>query len=183
MNRIKDRRVALGMTQPQLAEILKKTDQRYDVAMVSRLECGVCLPPRNIQYALETALQVPLAELYDVDELLDMRCTDECIAAVEPSAEVVTLLHFLNYDKANGISRVELQVLMRQSDRQVRKIIEEARRDGFIICNEQDGSGYYLSDDPDEWEAQYRQDTSRALSILARRKALRAHLKAAGREV
>ena len=183
MNHIKERRVALGMTQPQLADILKKTDQRYDVAMVSRLECGVCLPPRNIQYALETALQVPLAELYDVDELLDMRCTDECVAAVRPSEDVVTLLHCLNYDKANAVGRAELQTLMQKSDRIIRHIIAEARRDGFIICNDQSGAGYYLSDDPDEWEAQYQQDTHRALSILSRRKALRARLKAAGREV
>ena len=148
----------------------------------SRLDNGWSVE-RALTYRAENALQVPLAELYDVDELLDMRCTDECVAAVKPSEDVVTLLHFLNYDKANAVGRAELQTLMQKPDRIIRHIIAEARRDGFIICNAQDGAGYYLSDDPDEWEAQYRQDTSRALSILSRRKALRARLKAAGREV
>lgn len=67
--------------------------------------------------------------------------------------------------------------------RKVRKMIELARSLGFIIINEQNGAGYYQSDDLDEIERQYKQDTARAMSILARRKELSRRLKAAGRKV
>lgn len=68
-------------------------------------------------------------------------------------------------------------------DRKVRKMIELARGLGFVIVNEQNGAGYYQSNDLDEIELQYRQDTARAMSILARRKELRRRLEAAGRKV
>ena len=41
----------------------------------------------------------------------------------------------------------------------------------------------YQSDDLDEIERQYKQNTARAMSILARRKEIRRRLKAAGRKV
>ena len=45
------------------------------------------------------------------------------------------------------------------------------------------GRGYYQSSDLDEISYQYRQDTSRAMSILKRRKPMRDLLKEAGRSV
>ena len=97
--------------------------------------------------------------------------------------ECQKLLGFIRHGKENAISRDSLVQCMGLPDRHVRQLIETARRCGYIIINAQDGKGYYLSDDPDEWAKQYRQDTSRALSILSRRKAIRDRLKAAGKDV
>ena len=44
MNRLQERRLALGLTQPQVSARLKEIEARADVGMVSRYEKGVCLP-------------------------------------------------------------------------------------------------------------------------------------------
>lgn len=198
MNNLRKRRFELGMSQAKLSDELKKVDSHMDVGMISRFENGVCLPLPNVLKALETALQATAAELFSgedlqaigelaghrrtcgaphVGELVALPTTDEY------SAEVKMLLSHLYHDKQAAMSRTALCAALNMPDRQVRELIEQARREGAIIINLSDGAGYYLSDDPDVWERQYRQDTHRALSILSRRKALRAQLKAAGREV
>ena len=183
MNNLRKRRFELGMSQAELSDELKKVDSRMDVGMISRFENGVCLPLPNALKALETALQATAAELFSgedlqaIGELAALPTTDEY------SPEVKRLLTHLYHDKKAGMSRTELCAALNMPDRQVRELIEQARREGAIIINDQSGAGYFLSDDPDVWARQYQQDTSRALAILSRRKALRAQLKAAGREV
>ena len=83
----------------------------------------------------------------------------------------------------NAITRAELACRMGLNDRQMRQAVEDARAEGVIILNRQDGGGYYQSNDLDDMMRQYRQDTARALAILKRRKPLRDKLKAAGRKV
>lgn len=96
-----------------------------------------------------------------------------------------TILDYIPTGAANAIPRAELAARLGLSDRHTREAIQKARDDGALILNEQSGAGYFLAtaDDLDAIERQYRQDTSRALSILRRRKAMRALLKAAGRAV
>ena len=75
--------------------------------------------------------------------------------------------------RENAISRQSVAAALGMSDRQTRKAIELARAEGLLIINEQDGRGYYRSEDVKELLRQYRQDTARAMTILTRRKALR----------
>lgn len=86
------------------------------------------------------------------------------------------------FDK-RSIARRELVLMFDVSDRAIRKAIEEARKMGYFIINDQNGAGYYRTDDLDTIERQYRQDTSRAMAILARRKAMRKFLRENGRMV
>ena len=183
MNRLKERRMSLGMSQAQLSDALKAADSRIDVGMISRFENGVCLPLPTALKALETALRAPASELFDAVDLTTIGELDALPTTDEYSDSVKALLIHLGRGRDNAISRTHLCLEMGLPDRTVRGIIEQARLEGCIIVNAQDGAGYYLSDDPDEWEAQYQQDTHRAISILARRKAIRTRLKAAGREV
>ena len=44
MNRLQERRLALGLTQPQVSARLKEVEARADAGVVSRYENGVCLP-------------------------------------------------------------------------------------------------------------------------------------------
>lgn len=68
-------------------------------------------------------------------------------------------------------------------DRKVRELIEELRNEGYLICNLQNGSGYYLAETTEEILQQYRQDCNRAMSILRRIKPFRhALLEAAAEE-
>lgn len=95
--------------------------------------------------------------------------------------DMMTMLFYIPEGRENAISRSELRTAAGYSDRRMRNIIARLREEGYLICN--DGCGYYITDDLDEIEKQYKQDTSRALSILKRRKHMRKILKANGRAV
>ena len=69
MNRLQERRMALGLTQPQVSARLKETEPRADVGMVSRYEKGVCLPTPDQLKALEDVLGASRTELYDAEDL------------------------------------------------------------------------------------------------------------------
>lgn len=181
MNNLKARRVELGLSQPQVSALLKKADPRMDVGMVSRFENGVCLPTPEVLVAVEAVLQAPAAELYDDAALAAIHQDKPCLEEL-PQATQATL-DAVPFGRKNAIARKALCAKLGLPDRKVREHIEQARRAGHIIINEQTGRGYFRSDDLDDIEIQYRQDTSRAMSILARRKALRLALKDAGREV
>ena len=88
--------------------------------------------------------------------------------------------NYIPHGKDNAISRERLSEITGLSDRRVRKAIEYARLDDVIILNLQDGNGYFQSDNPDEIEQNYRQEYSRAISILARLKYPKQRLRAAG---
>lgn len=87
------------------------------------------------------------------------------------------------FGREKAVTRQALCTLTGMSDRKVREQIEQARREGCIIINNQDGKGYYQTDDLDEIERQYQQQRRRALSVLSQQKHLRRRLKAAGRKV
>ena len=94
-----------------------------------------------------------------------------------------TLANVIPYGRRNAISRKALAAKIGLSDRQMRKAVENARDEGLIILCECNGRGYYQSDDLNEIQLQYTQDTKRAMAILKRRKTMRRLLKAAGRNV
>ena len=96
-----------------------------------------------------------------------------------------SILTHIGVGAENATSRAALAVSLGVSDRKMRKLIEIERRNGALILNAQNGAGYYLAtiDDLDDIERQYKQDTARALSILARRRTMRRILKKAGRKV
>jgi len=90
------------------------------------------------------------------------------------------MLKYLGYTKDNARSRQELSSLTKLSDREVRRKIAELRKEGHIICNTQDGKGYYLSDSTEDILSQYNQLNSRAMSLLVQRKFLQRKLKKRG---
>ena len=63
-NRLQERRLELGMTQPQVSERLRATEPRCDVGMVSRYEKGVCLPTKEQLSSLEVLYGIPMTEIY-----------------------------------------------------------------------------------------------------------------------
>ena len=89
----------------------------------------------------------------------------------------MTVLEVLK--ERGGISRAELAARTGQSDRAVRKEIEQLRLSGHIIGYRQDGSGYFLFCDVDKEAlyAQYRQMRRRALNILKQTTPLRRKIK------
>ena len=90
---------------------------------------------------------------------------------------------FIPEGKKNAVSREVLATRLGLPDRTVRKLIEEARDRGELICNDGDGEGYYRSYDIGQIERQYRVDRARAMAVLKRLKTMRRMLNDAGKEV
>lgn len=102
---------------------------------------------------------------------------------IAPDDLISLVPRLIRYGHENARTRHEIVTESGYTDRFVRRIIEAARDAGWLVCNDQDGRGYYLGWTTDEIERQYWRDQSRALSILKRQKAFRRHLKEAGRPV
>ena len=94
----------------------------------------------------------------------------------------MNILSLIPQGKVNAISRTELRYIAQLNDRVMRELIEQARRNGAIILNLQDGRGYYrpAPDEMDDVHRQYKQNDRRAKSILVQQKYLRKMLKQAG---
>ena len=87
------------------------------------------------------------------------------------------IMTFIPKGKENAIPRQELAYILRLPDRTVRKMIQDARDRGELILNDQDGAGYYTSDDEGELKRQYRTNRNRALSILRQQRHIRRRLR------
>ena len=85
----------------------------------------------------------------------------------------MSILDYIGFGKANAVTRDQLCAWTGLSDRAIRKLIEIARNQGAVIINNQDGEGYYQSDDLQDLLAQYRTNHSRAMSILRQQKYLK----------
>lgn len=171
MNRLKERRLALGLTQEAVSGILKLADPRMNVSMVSRFENGVCLPTEEVTEALEAALWASRAYLFGEDEKAEM--------PPMRTAETERIAGLIPKGRRNAISREDLAAALHTTDRKMRKAVAEAKKQGVMICN--DGDGYYQSDELSDLWRQYRRETARAMSILKASKPMREVLKAAGR--
>ena len=90
---------------------------------------------------------------------------------------------FIPEGKENAVSREVLATRLGLPDRTVRKLIEEARDRGELICNDGDGEGYYRSYDIGQIERQYRVDRARAMSVMKRLKTMRRMLSEEGKDV
>ena len=178
MNRIRERRLELGLTQPQLSQILRQTDPRIDVGMVSRFEQSVCLPTEEVMKSLESALQASRADLYDDIELFYLPIEK---TANSPFTDDVARL--IPFGKEKAVTREYLAEALGLKDRTIRRAISKARMDGVIIINDQNGNGYYRSDDIADIERAYKQEKRRALSTMVCLKRMRQRLKEAGRPV
>lgn len=89
------------------------------------------------------------------------------------SEQTKQLVGLLGKGAGQAVSRDTLAVLMGMSDRAMREAVAMARLEGVCIANDQQGGGYYLPDNLEEYKRQYRQTANRGKAILAQLKALR----------
>lgn len=83
------------------------------------------------------------------------------------------LLNLIPHGRENAVKRAELQRLCGLTDRKMRNEIERLRADGHIICNMQDGKGYFRPTTKAEIRAQYKLNNARAMSVLVQQKFLK----------
>lgn len=179
MNNLRLWRESRGLKQTELSALVKPIDPRIDSSMISRFENGMCLPTPSVAKALASALNVPESLLFGGTEQMYISGVIDGEARTEPESMDVTdlIAHFREAGKDAAISRRRLAELLDVPDRSLRKIIEEARNDGYMIINDGDGRGYFLAATSSEIERHFRQENARAMSILRRLKAARTRLK------
>lgn len=84
------------------------------------------------------------------------------------------IIKLIGVGKDNAVTRQQLCERLGKGDRVVRQMIEEARNNGFLICNAQDSKGYYMAANSADVLAQLNRNENRAKSILVQQKHLRA---------
>lgn len=167
---IKERREELGMQQKELLNLLRQDEPRLDAGTLSRIENGFVLPTSDkLLASLEKHLQTPRSDLFNGLEVFAIECSK---LPREANTDVVASA--LGYGKKNAVPREYLAEVLGVSDRQMRKMIEDAKRDGLVVCNDQDDKGYYIADTPEEYGRQYTQTYNRAMSLLVQLKHMRA---------
>lgn len=177
MNKIRERRLALKMTQKDLSRKLQAIDPRMGADMVIRFEEDVCLPTGAVLKGLETALQAPRRNLFPAIELYAIEAEASGNEGdLSPSTKALAQL--IPKGKTNAVSRQRLASLMQCGDREMREAIRLARQEGLVIINDQDGKGYYCSDDVKDIKRQRDQTYHRAMSLLVQAKHLNARLPA-----
>ena len=90
---------------------------------------------------------------------------------------MLDIVQFIPQGKENAVTREQLRLRLNLPDRKIRMMIEEARKDGALIINAQDGAGYYISEELCELKKQHRANHSRAMSILRQNTHLRRKIK------
>lgn len=88
-------------------------------------------------------------------------------------ADVERIVALLGTGKENAVKRSDLLEQFGGRDRDMRRALAYARLTGHTINNDQDGCGYYIPDNLEELEQQYRQTEARGKAVLAQLKALR----------
>ena len=168
---IKERREQLGLQQKELLRLIQQDEPRMDVGSLSRIENGFLLPAsEKVLASLEKHLQASRSDFFSGMEIFCIECQEF------PIEENTSLLaSVLKYGHKNAIKREELCEKLGVSDRKMRKMVERARRDGLAICNDQDDDGYYIADDPSEYDRQYRRIYDRAMSMMVQLKHFRAN--------
>ena len=184
MNNIAAYRKALGLTQGEVTAALREYDRRIDNSMVSRFENELCYPTPLVMRCLCNLFNCVPEELYGVTEQQYIEEIIQANAPAEPeSFDVTELINCLGYGRRKAVSRAELSFLLDKSDREVRKLVEEARNCGYVIISLGTHGGYYLTNNVDEIHAYYLQEQARATSILRRLRKPRQILREAGRSV
>lgn len=89
---------------------------------------------------------------------------------------MLNITTYIPEGKENAVTREQLCSLTGLSDRSVRQLIENARMEGVLIINAQDGKGYFRSNDVKDIRRQLNANNKRAMSILRQQKFLRRRL-------
>lgn len=88
---------------------------------------------------------------------------DISIKGLTPAHE--QLYNMLGEGKENAQSRTMLAIRMGCTDRRVRKLIEELSTCGLVVCNVQDGAGYYKPNSEEDFRAIIKLETARARAL------------------
>lgn len=88
------------------------------------------------------------------------------LAAEKGERPAAIIADLIPAGKRNAIKRYELRAVASMSDREMRRAIQEDRQNGYPICNDQDGEGYYMAETERERERLKATQMARAREIM-----------------
>ncbi len=141
----------------QVKDILATySDKRMDKYLYSKIERGIIAPTPELENHVVSMCE---AAIEQIQGKVDTN-TETSVATAEK-----TVLPYIAVGRENAITRGKLAGITGLSDRNLREQIGQLRRK-YPIVNRQDGSGYYISNDPGELKRYLEQETARAKSIF-----------------
>lgn len=174
MNIIEHFLTQTGMKQTELVELLReKVDPRFDQALVSKMKQGLVEPTAEVIKALSEACILPSETISDRDGVIYQEPSEKALRTENYWRLISLLTHSLV-----PLSRSYLAHKLGVTDRQLRRLKEQATRDGNIIGSSSHGKGYYLCRNRGqllELKAEYRarinslMDTYRAIQTALER--------------
>lgn len=163
----KQARLDAGLKQTDVVETLQLKGINIDVSILSRFENGY---DKNFEI-----LEKELAELYAGAGTQ----AETTSAEFDGNMDLQVILQYISTGSSNGITKAELCKRLNMDEREIRRLIHQARRYTPIL-NMQNGKGYFIPDKEDEhlvakWLAQ---ETARAKSTFWSLRGAKKYLKA-----
>lgn len=178
MIKLREKRLEKKMTQKELASRVKYADPTVDQATISVLERGELYPSESLRDALCKVLECTEEDLYDgIEALFVPSVSREFSKSTKVIAGIFEMYPGQKIPRKVLLNKVTA-CLGWMSDRSMRRLIEKARQEGFVIKNDQDGSGYYIPDTIEELKGLLKQNNSRAMSVLKQNKHIRERIRA-----
>ena len=169
MNALQQYRQSQGLTQAQLAYMLKKDlGMPYSAPLISRIERGVVSMPQNVeQYIAFKIAEKPFTNRSDArkaDEWTNTPCSE--IKSLKSANLRIAYLLLKSASRVRPISRSDLAKELRTSDREARRLVEELRSKGFRIASDSRHYGYWLCKTDEEYKEFRARYASSAYKIL-----------------
>lgn len=146
---IREYRRKRNLTQPQLAEELKKVVEGIDAPLISKMEKGLCEPPLVIRAYLD-------AKEKELDRIQ--------IELTPVQGNILSEIMLASKDAP--CSRKWLAIASGMTDRTVRREIEQMRKRGIRICSDSKSYGYWLAKSETEYKDFRKEIYGRAMTLL-----------------
>lgn len=169
MTDLKALRKRCGVSVKQI--LAEYSDKRMDMPTFSKIEAGIAgYPPKLVKTILRLCNTTPAELMQDDAEIENnqLASTDKLI------------LSMIGTGKTNAVTYEALMHRTGLPKRQLTNALRRIRKSGVDVCNDQDGVGFYISDDLEDMKRNYIQTQHRGISTLQVNKYRRRILKKAG---
>lgn len=164
---LKEMRLALGLTQGELAEMFREEGigKGIDKALISKIEAGTVFPSEAMIEACCNRLFSPADERNNAKGITTQSETKTAQNGDLSLEEEVVLDRLMQTDIDHRLTRSEVSLLIAQTDRQARKLIEGLRAKGYRIGSGLGRKGYWLITGESEYKAFRAEYSARAFAV------------------
>ena len=164
---LKEMRLALGLTQGELAEMFKEEGigKGIDKALISKIEAGTVFPSEAMLETCCNRLFSPADERNNTKGITTQSETKTAQNGDLTLEEQTILDRLEQTDVDHRLTRSEIVLLIGGKDREARKWIERLRYKGYRIGSGLGQSGYWLIDSESEYKRFRAEYASRSYAL------------------